>query len=136
MAKPRKISKILLVEDDEGYAILLERLFERAGLTTKLVWFPNGQELFDYIGGGHLNDNSSLLLLDLNLPVMSGFEILESVRHDYTQGQLPVIVISTTIRDKDTQRCLELGANSFLKKPISYNELTSTAKQLGLAFNG
>ncbi len=129
--KLRKINKMILTEDDEGYAVLLQRLFERAEIKCELVWFPDGVKLLEYVKDGKLTGDE-LVLLDLNLPVMSGFEVLADLRKEYGKEELPVIVISTTIRDKEFQKCLELGANSFLKKPISYTELISVTEKIGV----
>jgi DNA-binding response OmpR family regulator len=129
----KKINKLVLTEDDEGYAVLLQRLFERASIKCELIWFPHGIDLLKNINETTPSDDT-LLLLDLNLPVMSGFEVLAELRQKFNKDALPIIVISTTIREKEYQQCLELGANSFLKKPISYEELTSTMKRIGMEF--
>jgi DNA-binding response OmpR family regulator len=131
--KLRKIRKLILTEDDEGYAVLLQRLFERADIKCELIWFPHGIKLLEYAKQERIGDDT-LILLDLNLPVMSGFEILEVLRAGYSIEELPVIVISTTIRERESQKCLELGANSFLKKPVSYNDLLSTLGKMGMEF--
>lgn len=131
--KLREINRLILTEDDEGYAVLLKRLFERANVKCELIWLPHGIKLLEYIKEQGAGDDM-LILLDLNLPVMSGYEILEILRQKHSVEDLPVIVISTTIRDKEYQKCLELGANSFLKKPVAYNELVSVMNNMNMEF--
>ena len=131
--KARKINKMVLVEDDEGYVVLLQRLFERAKIKCELVWMPDGIKLLEYLKSSQQGSNA-ILLLDLNLPVLSGFEVMEELRKTHNAIELPVIIISTTIREKEFQKCIDLGANAFLKKPISYNELINVTEKMGMGF--
>lgn len=120
---------ILIAEDEDDEAFLLERALKKAAFTNPVRRVKNGDEVIDYLSGhGCYRDRSQyplpiILLLDLNMPKKSGFEVLEWIRQQSSLKALAVDVFSGSSRSEDIDKALKLGANLYLKKPITVNEL-------------
>ena len=130
---------IVMVEDDEGHARLIEKNVRRAGVNNEIVPFTNGTAALDYILGADRSglvsqDRYLLILLDLNLPDMSGIDILEKVKSNPHTRRLPVIILTTTDDEREIQRCYDLGANVYITKPVEYEGFANAIRQLGLFF--
>lgn len=130
---------IVMVEDDEGHARLIEKNVRRAGVSNRIVPFANGGDALRYILGDDLSgesvrDQSLLILLDLNLPDMTGVDILERVKSNPHTKRLPVVVLTTTDDKAEIQRCYDLGANVYITKPVDYDSFANAIRQLGLFF--
>ncbi len=125
---------ILLIEDDEGHARLIEKNVRRAGVTNEIRHFQEGTSALDHLfGRGEAIKNDPLLvLLDLNLPDMSGTDILARIKADPLLKRTPVIVLTTTDDRLEIQRCYDLGCNVYITKPVDYDNFTSAIRQLGL----
>lgn len=127
---------ILVVEDDATHIMLLQRAFRKAELDIPLRFAENGAEAVDYLSGvGAYSDRSAnpmptLILLDLNLPLKSGFEVLEFIRRDERLRRLPVVVMSTSKESVDVNRAYDLGANSYVAKPIDFQALVQIVRTL------
>lgn len=131
---------IVMVEDDEGHARLIEKNVRRAGVHNEIIPFANGTDALDYILGtdrsGEVSaDRYLLILLDLNLPDMSGIDILEKVKSNPNTRRLPVIILTTTDDKAEIQRCYDLGANVYITKPVDYDGFANAIRQLGLFFS-
>lgn len=127
--------KIVLVEDDEGHARLIQKNLQRAGVTNEIVFFNNGQSVLDYLETEHLGQRTFehlLILLDLNLPVLSGYEVLVKIKADERTKKIPVIILTTTDLPHEIARCYELGCNFFITKPVQYDEFCNVIRSLGL----
>ncbi|HEV7691106.1 MAG TPA: response regulator [Hyphomonadaceae bacterium] len=129
--------EIVMVEDDEGHAQLIERNIRRAGVNNKLTAFTNGTSALSYLlgpdGQGTVHARRSLLiLLDLNLPDMSGVDILTKVKANTHIKRSPVVVLTTTDDQTEIQRCYDLGANVYITKPVNYENFANAIRQLGL----
>lgn len=128
---------ILLVEDNPDDVLLLQRAFKKAGLSHSLQVVSHGEEAVDYLaGGGGFADRAqhpfpALMLLDLQIPRRSGHEVLEWLR---AQGEglrrLPVVVFTSSREPRDINRAYELGANSYLVKPVSFDTLLDMVREL------
>jgi CheY-like chemotaxis protein len=129
---------IVMIEDDEGHARLIERNIRRAGVHNPLEAFSNGTSALAYLFGpdGKAADKvgSILILLDLNLPDMSGIDILQKVKNDPHLKRAPVIVLTTTDDKREVQRCYDLGCNVYITKPLNYESFANAIQQLGLFF--
>jgi CheY-like chemotaxis protein len=128
---------IIMVEDDEGHARLIERNIRRAGVNNEIVQFANGTEALAYLmgpdGSGEVSASRSLLvLLDLNLPDMTGVDILAKVKANPHLRRSPVIILTTTDDQREIQRCYDLGANVYITKPVNYDSFANAIRQLGL----
>jgi CheY-like chemotaxis protein len=131
---------IIMVEDDEGHARLIEKNIRRAGVANEIVSFTNGTAALQYLlgddGTGLINKGRQLLvLLDLNLPDMTGIDILEKVKANEHTRRSPVVVLTTTDDQREIQRCYDLGANVYITKPVDYDGFANAIRQLGLFFS-
>lgn len=131
---------IVMVEDDEGHARLIEKNVRRAGVSNEIIPFTNGTEALDFIlgkdrSGAASIDRYLLILLDLNLPDMSGTDILEKVKSNPHTRRLPVVILTTTDDEREIQRCYDLGANVYITKPVDYDNFANAIRQLGLFFS-
>jgi CheY-like chemotaxis protein len=128
---------ILLVEDDPGHARLIEKNLRRAGLTNGIITLGNGQEAIDYLYGkgnydGTPHYSSLLILLDLNLPVLDGYEVLRQMKADDRTKHIPVIILTTTDDVREVRKCYELGCSIYITKPVDYEKFSESIRKLGL----
>ncbi|MCD2177957.1 response regulator [Rhizobium sp. C1] len=131
---------IVMVEDDDGHARLIEKNVRRAGVSNDIVAFTNGTEALEFILGKDMSgtvsaDRYLLILLDLNLPDMSGTEILQHIKENPFTKRLPVVILTTTDDEREIQRCYDLGANVYITKPVDYEGFANAIRQLGLFFS-
>jgi CheY-like chemotaxis protein len=131
---------IVMVEDDEGHATLIERNIRRAGVNNPIVPFKNGTSALEFLfgedGTGSVHAGSSLLiLLDLNLPDMTGVDILTKIKGNEHLKRVPVVVLTTTDDQREIQRCYDLGANVYITKPVDYVGFAAAIRSLGLFFS-
>ncbi|HWW49434.1 MAG TPA: response regulator [Xanthobacteraceae bacterium] len=129
--------KIIMIEDDEGHARLIERNIRRAGVNNEILPFTHGGEALNYLfNQNNPEQNFSLLiLLDLNLPDMTGIDILKRVKSDPNLKYAPVVVLTTTDDAQEIKHCYELGCNVYIVKPVNYDNFANAIRQLGLFFS-
>jgi len=132
--------RIVMIEDDEGHARLIERNIRRAGVNNEIMPFANGTDALSYLFGADGSGEASarrhlLVLLDLNLPDMSGVSILEKIKANPHTKRTPVVVLTTTDDQREIQRCYDLGANVYITKPVDYENFAHAIRQLGLFFS-
>ena len=130
---------IIMIEDDEGHAKLIEKNIRRAGVNNDIVPFADGTSVVRYLfgsdGTGLVSKGRALLiLLDLNLPDMSGIDILRRVKENEHLKRTPVVVLTTTDDAAEIQRCYDLGCNVYITKPVNYESFANAIRQLGLFF--
>ena len=127
---------ILMAEDDDGHARLVQERFESVGVTNPMVRFRDGQETWDFLSGsgeqGPESGKSYLLLLDIRMPGMDGVEVLRRVKQDPRLRSMPVIMLTTTDDPKEIETCYELGCNNYLTKPVEFERFAEVVKRLGL----
>jgi CheY-like chemotaxis protein len=131
---------IVMIEDDEGHARLIEKNIRRAGVNNEIIPFTNGTDALAYLFGADGSGMASsgrqlLILLDLNLPDMGGVDILEKVKANAHTRRSPVVVLTTTDDSREIQRCYDLGANVYITKPVNYDGFANAIRQLGLFFS-
>ena len=131
---------IIMIEDDEGHARLIERNIRRSGVNNEIVPFTDGTTAVRYLfgsdGSGLDHKGEALLiLLDLNLPDMGGIEILQRVTENNHLKSTPVVVLTTTDDSQEIKRCYELGCNVYITKPVNYESFANAIRQLGLFFS-
>jgi CheY-like chemotaxis protein len=131
---------IIMIEDDEGHARLIEKNIRRAGVNNEIIPFANGNSALDYLLGADRSGSPSagrqlLVLLDLNLPDMTGIDILEKLKGNAHTKRSPVVVLTTTDDAREIQRCYDLGANVYITKPVNYEGFANAIRQLGLFFS-
>jgi two-component system response regulator len=129
---------ILLVEDNPDDAELTRRAFARNKLANEIIHVADGQEALDYLfAAGAYADRTDLLpptlvLLDLNLPKIAGLDVLRRMRADPRTRRLPVVVLTSSNEERDLIASYDLGANSFVRKPVDFAEFLEAARQLGM----
>lgn len=140
MSNDGKPVTIIMIEDDEGHARLIEKNIRRAGVNNEIIPFTNGTEALAYLLGPDGSGQESagrhlLILLDLNLPDMTGVSILEKVKNNQHTRRSPVVVLTTTDDEREIRRCYDLGANVYITKPVDYDGFANAIRQLGLFFS-
>ena len=140
MKQDAKPVTIIMVEDDEGHARLIEKNIRRAGVNNELIAFVNGASAVDYLlgpdGSGEASARRQLLvLLDLNLPDMAGVDVLRKIKGNAHLKRTPVVVLTTTDDSREIQNCYDLGANVYITKPVNYEGFSNAIRQLGLFFS-
>lgn len=128
---------IIIAEDDEDdYMLTLEALNE-AGIASRVTWVKDGEELMEYLSKCGLNKNSitgnprpGLILLDLNMPRKDGREALQEIKANAGLRKIPVVVLSTSKSESDIDHSYELGVNSFIQKPVRFNEFVEMVRVL------
>ena len=128
---------ILLVEDDAGHARLIEKNLHRSGIANTIVAVGDGQQGLDYVfaEGEYAATESPrplLVLLDLNLPGMDGYQVLERMKADGRTRRVPVVILTTTDDAREVSRCYELGCNIYITKPVEYEQFCEAVRELGL----
>jgi CheY-like chemotaxis protein len=125
---------ILLIEDGPGHAKLIEKNVRRAGVANEIRHLADGTSALAYLfDRGELpKGDPFLVLLDLNLPDMSGTEILGRIKADAVLKRTPVIVLTTTDDKLEIERCYDLGCNVYITKPVEYEGFSTAIRQLGL----
>lgn len=126
---------ILLAEDDDGHATLINRNLRRAGVTDKLVRLRDGQELLDYIGSqwpqpSRPDAGALLVLLDIRMPRLDGLETLRQLKSHSDTASIPVYMLTTTDDPREVTRCFREGCNAYVTKPVDYAEFADTIKRL------
>lgn len=131
---------IVMVEDDDGHARLIEKNVRRAGVKNEIVPFTDGKSALDYLlgedrSGEVSSDRYLLVLLDLNLPDMSGTEILEKLKSNEYTKRMPIVILTTTDDESEIKKCYDLGANVYITKPVDYEGFANAIRQLGMFFS-
>jgi DNA-binding response OmpR family regulator len=131
---------IIMIEDDEGHARLIERNIRRSGVNNEIIPFTNGTDAMKYLFGPDdsglaQKGRALLILLDLNLPDMTGIDILRQVKENKYLRSAPVVVLTTTDDSQEIKRCYEMGCNVYITKPVNYDSFANAIRQLGLFFS-
>jgi len=128
---------ILMADDDRDDRLLMRRAFDISRLANDLRFVEDGEELMDYLHHrDKYRDNSSaprpgLILLDLNMPRKDGREALKEIKDDANLREIPVVVLTTSKDEEDILRSYDLGANSYITKPVTFEGLCDVMKSLG-----
>ena len=137
-----KVVSILIVEDDDGHARLIAKNLKRANIANGITRVSNGREALDFLFSegdfeGQERPSPLLVLLDLNMPVMDGYQVLEKMKSDPRTQKIPVVVLTTTDDAREVTRCYELGCSVYITKPVEYESFTSAiAPSCGTGFDG
>ena len=129
---------IVMIEDDEGHARLIEKNIRRAGISNTIHHYADGTSALDFLFNapeGPAQNGPAMVLLDLNLPDMSGVDILARIKSDALLKRTPVVVLTTTDDKVEIQRCYDLGCNVYITKPVNYENFAAAIRQLGLVLS-
>jgi len=130
--------EILLVEDNPNDAELAIRALKKQNLGNNLIHVEDGAEALDFIYGmgkyssRNTNNIPKVILLDLKLPKIGGIEVLQKVKADSRTKSIPVVVLTSSAEDPDIKKCYELGANSYIVKPVQFDNFAKTIANIGL----
>ena len=129
---------IMLVEDDTGHCLLIRENLRASGIVNEIVEVHDGEEALDYLysrgayAGSAKTTRPGLILLDIKMPKMDGLTLLERVKADPQLRSIPVLMLTSTDDQVEVNRCYALGANSYIVKPVQYDEFQAKVKALGL----
>lgn len=135
--KPENNIEILLVEDNMSDAELTIRALKKKNLANNLIHLKNGPEALDFIfgqgvyAGRDLNNNPKVILLDLKMPKLNGMEVLARIRADERTKKIPVVVLTSSKEDPDVNECYRLGVNSYIVKPVDFDNFSKAVSELG-----
>ena len=133
-----KSKVILLVEDNPSDIELTKRAFAKAHIANEVIVAENGRDALDYLfRTGKYTDRDidmvpMLVLLDIKMPVMDGLETLKYIRSDELTRRLPVVILTSSREEEDLARSYDLGVNSYICKPVDFNQFADAVKNLGL----
>ncbi|OIR04974.1 response regulator rcp1 [mine drainage metagenome] len=131
-------TEIILVEDNPSDADLTIRALKKCNVTNKILHLKDGQEILDYIfADDELKDSDSVrlpkvILLDLKMPKVCGIEVLRKLKADERTKIIPVVVLTSSKEDPDVKECYRLGVNSYVVKPLAFDDFAKAVSQLGL----
>ena len=128
---------VLIVEDNDGHARLIEKNLRRANITNELLRFADGQQILDFLfcrGQGRQREDLTpyLLLLDIRIPKIEGVEVLRQIKQDEELRKIPVIMLTTTDDPLEVDACHRLGCSHYIVKPVEYDKFAAVLGQLGL----
>ncbi|MEX2231083.1 MAG: response regulator [Cyclobacteriaceae bacterium] len=135
--KTENTVEILLVEDNTSDAELAIRALKKKNLANNLIHLKNGAEALDFIfgqgvyAGRDINNNPKVILLDLKMPKVNGIEVLARIRADERTKKIPVVVLTSSKEDPDVSECYRLGVNSYIVKPVDFDNFLKAVSELG-----
>ena len=130
--------EILIVEDNLNDAELTVRALKKHNLANNLIHLIDGEQALDFIfgigeySGRDINNMPKVILLDLKMPKVNGLEVLERVKSDPRTKMIPIVILTSSAEDPDIKRSYELGANSYIVKPVEFDNFSKTVKELGM----
>lgn len=122
---------ILLVEDDPDHELLTIRALQRSNIANTVTVARDGAEAIDLLFGPE-RIHPQVVLLDLKLPKVEGLEVLRRIRESQDTRTLPVVVLTSSDEERDLVRSYQLGVNSYIRKPVSFNDFAEATRQLGM----
>jgi two-component system response regulator len=128
---------ILLVEDNASDIGLAKRALAKANIGNELIVAEDGEDALDYLrgSGAHSGRNAidlpAVILLDLKLPGISGLEVLQQIRSDPRTRRVPVVILTSSMEEQDVAAGYDLGVNSYVRKPVDFNQFAAAAERLG-----
>lgn len=136
MTHAREIN-ILIVDDDDGHALLIQEQLEDSGIHNSITRFRDGAEVWAFLSGEGASPHRDpeqpyLLLLDIRMPRMDGVEVLRRIKASEALRTLPVIMLTTTDDPREVAECYALGCNSYVTKPVNFDDFSEVVKRLGL----
>lgn len=133
-----KLIDILLIEDNPDHAMLTKRVLEDNKVANQVHIIDNGADALDYVrcngkyGNGKCLPRPGLILLDVKLPKVDGFEVLKNLKSDPEYRSIPVVMLTTSARDEEIDKGYAEGANSYVTKPVKFDEFAEKVRNIGL----
>jgi CheY-like chemotaxis protein len=126
--------QIYVVDDDPGHVRLIQKNLRRSGIFNNIKVFQDGASVIEDLQNKPTAAHPILMLLDLNMPGIDGFQVLNTLKANQATKQIPIIVLTTANEPREIQRCYDLGCNLFMTKPMNYEEFAENIRKLGLLF--
>ncbi len=126
----REVNIILMADDDADDRFLVQAAFEDNDIHHEMMFFEDGEQLLDHLNTPSAEERTRFILLDLNMPKKDGREVLRALKSDKALSRIPIIVFSTSKAPDDILASYELGANSYVVKPSSYEHLKVVIKKI------
>ncbi|MFZ4726499.1 MAG: response regulator [Paludibacter sp.] len=128
---------ILIAEDDDGHATLIKEGLQESGVCNTIIRFKNGIETWNFLTGiaekeNRDNTKAYLLLLDINMPLMDGVELLQKMKSDAQIKDIPVIMLTTTDDPREVEACYKIGCNMYITKPVQFDKFVEILNRMGL----
>lgn len=131
LVKSKNLTRLIYVEDNSDDAYIFQLVLKKIFPACEIIWLRDGQELFDYLNSkNEFNERKKesavhLIIMDINMPKIGGLDALQTIRHSQNSElqKVPIIMISTSAKQEDIEKCQELGTVSYIVKPHFYNEL-------------
>ena len=128
---------ILIAEDDDGHAELIQEGLEDSGVCNEIIRFSNGEDVWHFLsetGDKEVRDTTKtyLLLLDIRMPRMDGIEVLKRMKGSNDLKEIPVMMLTTTDDPREVEQCYKLGCNAYITKPVEFGKFVEVLKRLGL----
>ncbi len=130
---------ILIAEDDDGHAELIQDNLQESGLRNPIIRFHNGQEALDFFYGGPDGDaarcekgQAYMMILDIRMPKVDGVEVLRQIKSDPELKNMPIIMLTTTDDPREIRTCYSLGCSCYVTKPVDYRKFAEMLSRLGL----
>jgi len=128
--------EILLIEDNPLDAELTIRALKKGGLANNLLWLKDGEQALDYVfRRGRYTDRDDVLprlvLLDLKMPRVDGIEVLKAIKQDERTRRIPIVIMTSSQEERDVAQSYDLGANSYVVKPVDFGAFADIARQAG-----
>ncbi len=123
---------VVIVEDDPNDAELILRVFRKHNMVNQIVLLKDGAEALDFFFGSRASDHPKIVLLDLKLPKVNGIEVLQRLKADERTKDIPVVVLTSSAESQDIRDAYQYGANSYVTKPIRFEEFANAVSELRL----
>ncbi len=127
---------ILIAEDDDGHAELIQSGLVESGVCNEIIRFANGEDIWNFLYTSQNNEEKDqkhyLLLLDIHMPQMDGVEVLRLIKSDNKLKEIPVIMLTTTDDPREVEECYQIGCNIYVTKPVDFIKFAETLNHLGL----
>ncbi len=130
--------EVLLIEDKRSDAEMTIRALTKNNITTNIVHVKDGKAALDFLFGTgafaskDLSKKPKLVILDLKMPKVSGLEVLKRIKENELTKEIPVVVLTSSNENSDIKKCYELGVNSYVVKPVAFDDFTKVVSELGL----
>lgn len=122
---------ILIVEDDDGHALLIQDNLQEGGVRNPIKRFQDGQSALDFFASTPVDRGRFLILLDIRMPKVDGIEVLQRLKADPKTRSVPIIMLTTTDDTRDVQKCHELGCSGYIQKPVDYSHFSEAIQRIG-----
>lgn len=128
---------ILIAEDDDGHAELIQDGLVGSGVCNRIIRFKNGEDVWNFFTGNNKEENkdaskSYLLLLDINMPKMDGIEVLRRIKSNIELKETPIMMLTTTDDPREVEMCYKVGCNMYITKPVQFDKFAETLHRMGL----